>query len=489
MRLTVRGPPAGAGRPQVVASLCDRLETVPAGLLRLGSVRAVPPTGAVTDDLSGPIEGRARLRPPYLPIVVVAVLAAAIVGAGYFGPHPAAHPTSGPSTSALADRPAAPPSVTPSATPTRGPDALAGLTLANPGPGQIRETWLPGQVTSQSMAVVGMSLFFIVGGDRIESTAVGGDGSRQTLAQVPACEGINQLAAAGHELAYVVTSPGGPTSQVQDCVGAGRITWSVWLLDLAGGSPRQVATGARAPSSIDVAEFPIHLAVTESAYAFDRPAASAAAGPGETVEVHSLDGRLLWSSHTQMSVTQVMLGGGTLAILTVASPPAAGVVDLCISDAAHPQPTPVEQPARSASLSPDGLLLTWDVAYQGPWDATFQGPFPGPNSPMAVAVETLGSGVAQPLATLTDRSAPAPLRPAISSTDRGPLVTWFATGSDGAIHPAVRYASGGNGAYLPSLQEPVWMSVEGGTLFWVAEGGGGWSKAAFAVDLASLALR
>lgn len=358
-----------------------------------------------------------------------------------------------------------------------------------PVPGQIRETWLPGQVTSQSMAVVGMSLYFIVGGDRIESTAVGGDGTRRTLAQVPACQGINQLAAAGHELAYVVTSPGGPTSQVHDCGGAGKVSWSVWLVDLNGGSPRQVAQGVRAAGSIDVAEFPIHLAVTESAYAFDRPPESAAAGSGETVEVHSLDGRLLWTSPTQRPVTQVLLGGGTLAVLTEASPPAPGVVDLYLSDAAHPEPRPVEQPARSASLSPDGAFLTWDVAYQGPWDTTLQGPFPGPNAPMAVAIQAVGSGFAGLLTTWTDPTAAAPLRPTIASTDRGLLVTWFATTSDGQIYPAARYVGGGNGAYLPSLQEPVWMSVQGGTLFWVAEGAGGWSEVAFAVDLASLGLR
>jgi hypothetical protein len=447
----------------------------------------------VTDDLSGPIEGRARLHRPYLPIAAVFLLAFAVVGAGFLGPHPDPHPTPSPGASLLAGKPTGAPSAAPSVARSASPgphqDNLAGLTQVNPSPGQIRQTWLPGQVTSHSMAVVGRSLFFIVGGDRIESTAVGGDGSRQTLAQVPACEGINQLAAAGHDLAYVVTSPGGPTAQIHDCGGAGKVSWSLWLLDLNGGSPRQVASGVRAAGSIEVAEFPIHLALTESAYAFNRPPASVAAGPGETVEVHSLDGRLSWISHTQKPVADVMLGGGTLAILTPAASPAPGVVDLYISDAANPVPAPVEQPARSASLSPDGLLLTWDVAYQGPWDTTFQGPFPGPNPPDAVAVETVGSGLAQPLLTLTDRSAPAPLRPAISSTDRGPLVTWFATGSDGAIYPAVRYATGGNGAYLPSLQEPVWMSVQGGTLFWVAEGGGGWSKVAFAVDLASLGLR
>jgi hypothetical protein len=424
---------------------------------------------------------------------VVVALAAAVIGAGYLGPHATPRETPSPGTTLVAEGPTAAPTSAPTAAASVSPgphqDPLSGLTQVDLLPGQLLETWLPGQVTSRSMAVVGMNLFFIVGGDRVESTTVGGDGSRQLLAEVPACQGINQLAAAGHELAYVVTSPGGPTSQVLDCGGAGQIKWSVWLLDLNGGRPHQVAQGVRPASSIDVAEFPVHLALTESAYAFDRPPSSATAGPGETVEVHAMDGRLLWSSHTQKPVGDVMLGGATLAILAAASPQGTGGADLFTSDAAHPDPTAVEQPARSASLSPDGLHLAWDVAYQGPWDTTFQGLFPGPNPPLAVALETIESGVAQPLTTITDRVAPAPLRPAVSSTSRGLLVTWFATASDGKIYPAVRYADGGNGAFLPSLQEPVWMRVQGGTLFWVAEGAGGWSKVVFAVDLASLGLR
>jgi hypothetical protein len=394
----------------------------------------------------------------------------------------------------LADRQNATPALSPAAAAaaSAGPrqDALAGLTQVDPLPGQIRETWLPGQITSRSMAVGGKSIYFIVGGDRIESTVVGGDGSRQTLAQVAPCEGINQLAAAGHELAYVVTSPGGPSAQLHACQGAGTVSWSIWLVDLDGGAPRRLDHGVRAAGSIDVAEFPVHIAVTATAYAFDRPPATAAgAETGEIVEVHSLDGRLLWASPTQRPVTQVMLGGGTLAVLTAASPPAPGVVDLYLSDAAHPELRPVEQPARSASLSPDGAFLTWDVAYQGPWDSTLQGPFPGPNSPMAVAIVSVRSGFAGLLSTWTDRKAAAPLRPGISNTGDGLVLTWFATASDGFIYPAIRYVNGGNGIYLPSLQEPIWVSVQGGTLYWVAEDAGGWSKVAFAVDLADLGLR
>lgn len=431
--------------------------------------------GVETDDLNGPLEGRARLHRPYFQIAVVLFLATAVIGAGYFGPHPApsASPHSGASPFAANLTPAA------SASPVAGTNAPAGLTRVNLRPGQLRQTWLPGEITSGSMAVVGANLYFIVDGDVIESTAVGGDASRQMLAQAPPCQGINQLAAAGHELAYVVTSPGGLTAQVHDCGEAGRVSWSLWLLDLNGGSPRQVAQGARTVSSIEVAEFPVHLALTESAYAFNRPALSPATGAGETVEVHAIDGRLLWTSRTQRPVADVMLGGGTLAILTDIASQAPGVGDLYVSDAIHPDPAPVDPPARSASLSSDGLHLTWDVAQQGP---------PGAGPPIDVALETVGSGVEQPLTTLTDSLAAAPLRPAVSSTSRGPLVTWFATAPSGAIYPALRYAAGDNGSFLPSLQEPIWMSVQSGMLFWVAEGAGGWSKVAFAVDLASLGL-
>jgi hypothetical protein len=438
-------------------------------IARLRLVGLFRQDGVETDDLTGPIEGHVRLRRPHFRIAVVVLLAALLIGAGYLGPHPAPLPTPSAGTTLLAVNPT-PASSASSASHTPRANLLAGLTKVTPGPGQIAQTWLPGEISSRSMAVLGATLYFIVDGDRIESAAVGGDGSWQTVAQAPACGGINQLAAAGHELAYVVT----------DCGGAAQVSWSVWLLDLRAGGPHRVAQGIRTASSIDSAQFPIHLAVTDSAYAFDRPPSSAAAGLGEAVEVHSLDGRLLWTSHTQSPVADVMLGGGTLAILTDATTQTDGAVDLYTSTAARPDLAPVDQPASSASLSADGLHLTWDVPYRGQ--------FPGAVAASDVAIETVDSGFTKPLTTLTDPIAPVPLRPAISSTDGGLLVSWFATAPDGAVYPAVRYEAGGNGAFLPSLQEPIWMSVQNNTLFWVAESADGWSKVAFAVDLAILGL-
>jgi hypothetical protein len=194
--------------------------------------------------------------------------------------------------------------------------------------------------------------------------------------------------------------------------------------------------------------------------------------------VHSIDGGLLWSSKTQRPVAEVMLGGGTLAILTDVVDRSAGAVDLWVSNEADPNPAPVDQPAGLASLSPDGSHLAWAVAPQAPFPA---------NEP-DVAVETVALGLEVPLVTPTDRGSPAPLRPDISSTSRGLLVTWFATAPGGAVYPAIRYVGGGNGVVLPSFQEPVWMRAQAGTLFWVSESADGWSKAVFAVNLSTLGL-
>jgi hypothetical protein len=331
---------------------------------------------------------------PYLKIAAVVALGTGILAVGVLGPHPAPRPTPSTDASLIARIPSpTAPTVAPFPAPSTSPtvpianrsDSLVGLTRVVPLADQIKVSWLPGQITSGSMAVVGMRIFYVVDANRIQSTEVGSDQAGQSLVSVPSCEGINQLAAAGHELAYVVTSPGGPTATVHDCGGAGRVSWSVWLLDLNGGGPRRVAQGVRAASSIEIDEFPIHLALTDSAYAFNRPPVSAAAGLGETVEVHAIDGQLLWTSRTKRPVASVMLGGGTLAILTDVLSQADGVVNLYTSSAARPDPAPMDQPAASASLSPDGLHLAWDVAYQGP--------FPGPNPGVDVAIGTVASGV------------------------------------------------------------------------------------------------
>ena len=361
-----------------------------------------------------------------------------------------------------------------------GAERIDGLLELTPPANQVKQSLLPGQMSSTSMAIVGLRLFYIVDGDRIQSTEVGSSGLRPTIVSVPKCQGINQLAAAGHVLAFVVTSPGGTSSQVGSCGDPTSVAWSLWLFDLTDGSTRQVAGGVRDSSSIETAEFPIHIALTATAYAFDRPPSSAAGGPGETVEVHSLDGRSLWTSRTSRPVVDVMLGGGTLAVLTDVVDPTQGSLDLWRSDAAHPTLRRVDGPASSASLSPDGSYLAWDVPPLPAEPATAPRP--------VVGIEKLDPGTIQFQATLTRADAPAPRRPIVSATAHGLVLAWLATTLHGAVYPAFRYVGGGDGAVLPSLQQPVWMNVSGSTLVWVAESADGWSKAAFAVDLSTLGL-
>lgn len=435
----------------------------------------------MTDGLRGPIEGRARLGKPNLRLAFLGVLAVSILGLGYFGPHLTPGPTAAPPGSlgspglklAASARPAA-------ASPTSagGIDAL-GLVPVEPIAGQIAESWLPPQITSRSPAVLGLRLFYVVGSDRIESSVIGSSTGSQTLTSVPRCQAINQLAAAGHELAYVVTSPGGPAAAVDGCGGVDPVSWSVWILDLNGGGPRRVARGTLVAGSIEQAEFPIHLALSASAYAFDRPATSAGAGQGTTVEVHAFDGRILWSSQSQAPVDTLMLGGDKLAVLTRASTTSGPPRTLWISDAAHPLLAEVARPASSASLAPDGSYLAWDV-----WrDVSNIESSARP----AVAIEMLDSGRVQALTTRSLPAMPGSLQPSISITSAGPAVSWFATAADGSVYPPFRFAGGGDGAVLTGFREPTWIDAEGGTLIWLTQKSDGWSTLAFAVDMVSLA--
>ena len=432
------------------------------------------------DGLRGPIEGRARLGKPYLRLACLGVLAASILGLGYFGPHPASGPTTAPpSPRGSGDvKPAASAPLAPASPRAAGGVDALGLAPVEPIPGQIAESWLPPQITSRSPAVVGLRLFYVVGSDRIESSVVGSSDGSQMLTSVPRCQAINQLAAAGHELAYVVTSPGGPAAAVGGCGGVDPGSWSVWILDLTGGNPRRVAQGTLVANSIEQAEFPIHIALTASAYAFDRPTAAAGAGQGTTVEVHAIDGRLLWSSRSPAPVDTLMLGGDKLAVLTRTSTTSGPPRTLWISDAGHPLLAEVARPASSASLAPDGSYLAWDV-----WRGV--GSIESSVGP-AVDIEMLDSGRVQALTTQSRQAMPDPLQPSISITRAGPAISWFATAPDGSVYPAFRFVGGGDGAVLTGFGEPTWIGAEGGTLIWLAQRSDGWSTLAFAVDMVSV---
>jgi len=180
-----------------------------------------------------------------------------------------------------------------------------------------------------------------------------------------------------------------------------------------------------------------------------------------------------------------MLGGGTLAILTewLSNRDIFGrdaVTDLWTASAAHPNPAPIDVPAASASLSPDGLHLTWEKISAPA--------IPGAGPPGDVAIQTVRTGVKQPITMPTSITAPAPLRPAISTTGAGVIVAWLATEPNGAVRPAVRNAAGGKGVVLPSALDPVWLGISGGRLFWVGESANGWLTAAYSIELGTLGL-
>ena len=355
---------------------------------------------------------------------------------------------------------------------------MLGLTPVEPLPGQLLQSGLPLQVAGRSIAAIGLNLFYVVQSYRIETSRVGDSGDPLILVDAGRCQAINQLAAAGHMLAYVVTAPAGPSAAIGGCGAPGVVSWSIWLLDLNGGRPRQVAAGTRLPDSIDAAEYPTHVAISDSAYAFDREADAKAHAKGSIVEVHSLDGRLLWTSQSPAPVANVMLGGNRLAVTTEAGA-AAGPMVLWIADAAHPTPDQTAMPASSASMSLDGSWVVWDLQ---PYLPT-----PAGTHRSAVGIEALDSGRITSLNAVTGSDVAAPIRPSISLTRAGPAIAWFATAPGGAVYPAFRFAGGGDGGILESVQQPVWLEVQGSSLIWVAASPDGWSTTAYAVDLLTLA--
>jgi hypothetical protein len=436
----------------------------------------------VVDDFRTPIEGRARFGRPYLKVAAVIGFAAALLGFGYFGPHtPGSQTSPSPSVSALpTPQPTPVPTLASIATPTPREADIAGLTRFEPPAGRIAVTWLPGQVTSESMALVGAELYFIVGGSQIDSTEVGANGPFVPLVTAPSCQGINQLAAAGGKLIYVVTSPGGPSARVASCGKPGSVSWSLWMVDLQTGDRHEVAAGVRPAPTIATLEFPIHIAMSSTAYAFDRPPSTPEAAQGETVEVHRLDGSLLWTSATKRPVADVMLGGDRLAVLTQSLSTAPRVYQLSTSTSARPDLVSVDLPASSASISADGSTLVWDVAYLGH--------VPGQPGPSRVQLKNLDAGRESDLTTLTGNAFPEPLHPEVWSIRGRRLVTWFTTAPSGAVYPAIRDVGGSNGIFLPSVQEPIWVGIEDNTLVWVAESPDGWSGVALSVDLSALDL-
>jgi hypothetical protein len=430
----------------------------------------------------GPIEGQARLPGPHLRVGAVIGLGAVIVALGYFGSRPVPPPGPSPVASNVAiDAPSVAASA-PGTLPTLDPNSygsVSGLTPVEPLASQLLQSELPPQVNGRSLAAIGLDLYYVVQGSLVETSRIGSTTDPRILASASRCEAINQLAAAGDTLAWVVTSPAGPSAAVDACGSPAVMTWTIWLLDLNGGKPHQVARGTRAAVSMDVAEYPTHLALSDSAYAFDRPTDAKAPSAGTTVEMHELGGKLVRSIQSQGTVDSVMLGGTRLAVLTADGTGSSATRSLWVADIARSELTEVAQPASSASISPDGSWVLWDLL---PFTSTAAGV-----QRSAVRIESIDSGRMLSLNTLTGSDIAAPLQPSISLTRAGPAIAWFATTPGGAVYPAFRFAGGGDGGILSSVQLPFWLDVQGSSLIWVARGRDGWFTTAFEVDLLALA--
>jgi hypothetical protein len=440
--------------------------------------------GTHTLEDRGPIEGRARLRKPHLNVAAVIALGVTIVGLGYLGPHGTPGATPSPEPSAIAEsatRPASrPPAPSLIAPPTpvgaSALEALTGLDLVTPS--KVVTSRLPLQTGGGSMGVVGKRLFYIVATDRIESSVIGSAAGPEIIVSVPGCQAIDRLEVAGDWLAYLVTQPAGvAATETHGCVGPGQVAWSLWLLDLRTGAPKEVARGGPFPTTLEVARFPIHLALTDSEYAFDRLTNPADPAQGTTIEVHDTSGKLLWTSNSKDGVANLMLGGSKLAVLTSTTASATGPFDLWVASAGQPLLRRIAQQVASVSLSPDGSYLAWDLTLTA-----------GPSGESVVpdiAIEGMASGQIIFLFAPATAAFMDTTHPSIASTVRGPVIAWFATAPEGTVYPAFRFP-GRSGGLLDTVQKPVWLDVDGSSLIWVAESPDGVSATAFAVDLTTV---
>jgi hypothetical protein len=395
-------------------------------------------------------------------------VASAIVAAGILGPHQPARSQAASTQSQLAR--------TPSPHQTSAQPNFADLAPAKLAPSDISMSWLSGSVTGRSLAAVGTRIFYVADSNKIESTVIGSDVDPQLLISVPSCRTINEIAAAGDLLAYVETHPVGAPLDAFGCGRPTSVAWSIWLSDLQGDQPRQVTSGVRLARSEEIGLYPVHLALSASTYAYEVPLSPALMSPFERVEVRSTgDNRLLWSAETDGGVSDILLGGSRLAVVTDGALMTEARMELWTGDASHQQLRRVGEPAASASISEDGTYLAWDS--RAPWERSLT------TAQAALVVDKFDSGFPQNILLPAALCAPEPLRPVVSSGLAGPIVAWYATVGRGAVYPAFLDAANETGVALFSVQSPAWIDLQGSILIWVSADVGGQSIA-FAADLA-----
>jgi hypothetical protein len=392
-----------------------------------------------------------------------------IFGAGVLGPRAAPRsgatlePDSSAGASAVAVAPPASPS--PSAYPEIA--ALAGVARFNPAPADLRASWLAGNISSQTLAAVGTRLYFVTG-DTLQSTVIGSGARPKTIVTMPACQTISQVAAAGNAMGFVQTGPAVVSGDGAVCSHPSSVAWTIWLGDLDGRHLRAVASGLRPVDSAATRQHPVRLALTASTYAFNRPNSPGLMAASETILVRRVsDDRLLWNVRTDAYVSDLMLGGSTLAIVETEPE-----LELSVADSVNPALTHIALPASAAALSEDGTYLTWDTHADA-----------ARNVPAGLVTVELGSGSTTSLAVAANSAQPKPLAPAISSTPMGPIVAWYSTLGGGLVYPAFHDYADDMGGVYSTVQAPIWIGLRGSTLILVSTDSDGAYTVAFALDL------
>ena len=338
-------------------------------------------------------------------------------------------------------------------------------------------TFLPLQISS-TPAISGNRLFFVVGGNTLESSVIGSTADPIRLVSVRQCKAITEIAAAGDSLMYLVTWPESPNPTATGCDTITRIDWSLQLMDLRSRTSHEVATGSRAKVVPEFDGFPIRFSITPTEYAYDRPNDDARANGPETVEVHALDGKLLWQTTASSHVDDLDLAGDRLAVITQFSWPAPGIRTFLTATATHPAFQEVSESPESVVLSADGRYAAWNITLRI-----------GLNPEIVsgdVAVDDWAKGGVTSAYPPVVADGVVAMSPAVLATSSGPFVAWLSIGPDGTVYPAFNWPGRNRSGLLESTQQPVWLAVSGNSLVWVAESSDGWSSVAYSADISNL---
>jgi hypothetical protein len=338
-------------------------------------------------------------------------------------------------------------------------------------------TFLPLQISS-TPAISGNRLFFVVGGNTLESSVIGSTADPIRLVSVRQCKAITEIAAAGDSLMYLVTWPESANPTATGCDTITRIDWSLQLMDLRSRTSHEVATGSRAKVVPEFDGFPIRFSITPTEYAYDRPNDDTRANGPETVEVHALDGKLLWQTTASSHVDDLDLAGDRLAVITQFWWPAPGTRTFFIATATHPEFQEVSESPESVVLSADGRYAAWNITLRI-----------GVNPEIVsgdVAVDDWAKGGVTSAYPPVVADGVVAMSPAVLATSSGPFVAWLSIGPDGTVYPAFNWPGRNRSGFLESVQQPVWLAVSGNSLVWVAESSDGWSSVAYSADISNL---